>query len=185
VGAATLGVASVGSASAQDTAYTVQAVVSDAEEFAEDYLGLFVHVGPEGSAQLDASEVDSCSFESWNPEELTVHNGRLIDQGDEDMRDVPTKVYVSSEATIEQGTLFVVNRQYECSGAYVGLELEQVGAALGLTETPGDGNADAGTGSTGESSQGSGPGFGVLAGAAGVVGGLLALARRGSDSDGQ
>ena len=77
-----------------------------------------------------------------------------------------------ADADVSAGSLFVINRQFDCPEGYVGLGLEQIGAAVDVdtsTPTPEDASPTDG-------GSASGPGFGV-AGALAGVGGLAGLAK--------
>ena len=168
------GLAAVPTADAQ-AQVTLYAVVSAAEEFADDYAGLFVHVGELSTGELRVEAVEGCDIEGWPPDGFQAYNGSLIDkEGDDPVTSVPAEVYVPVGRDVATGSLFVVNRQHDCPEGYVGLELEQIGASTLDVSTATRGTATPQpTATDGDSA--AGPGFGV-AGALAGVGGLAGLA---------
>lgn len=134
-----------------------------------DLVGYFVHLGGDAGVDTDPSDVDGCGFESWSPTELSAYDARLLDRLDQEHRETETKVHVAGNADVDTGTLWIVNRQVSCPDDHVGLEVEQVGAAVNVsTEESGDSTA----------TEGSGPGFGPLAALGGVVASGVGWARR-------
>lgn len=146
-------------------------MIPDASGLADgDYADLFLHVGETTPGELDASTLQNCTFTSWSPEDVTYREGTLVDHIGEEIQRVPTTVYTNAAEDLPTGSLWVINNTEECPDEYIGLQLEQVGAAvpgnLTATDTPAEG---AGAG---------GPGFGALGTVvAAGVGGLLALLR--------
>lgn len=167
------GLAVVPTAGAQ---ITINAVISAAEEFADDYAGLFVHVGELSTGELQVEAVEDCDIDGWPPDGFEAYNGSLIDKkGDDPVTSIPAEVYVPVGWDVSTGSLFVVNRQHDCPEGYVGLELEQIGASSVEISTATQGTATPEpTASDGGSA--SGPGFGVAGTLAGV-GGLAGLTR--------
>jgi hypothetical protein len=167
-----LGAGALASVPTAEAQYTVTALVARAEEFTDDYAGLFVHVGGESTGELRVEDVDDCAIEGWPPEDLSARDGSLIDRkGDDEEESIPAHVYLPADADVSTGSLFVINRSLDCPEGYVGLELEAIGAAVDVdtsTATPEDGSSTGGSAA--------GPGFGV-AGALAGVGGLAGLAR--------
>lgn len=141
---------------------TIRGMIPEAEQFGGDYQGLFVHVSEAGDAELDASRARACDF-GWNPDKLESYAGKLIDKQAQSHEEVPTKLYVAGDRDLKPGSLWVVEKQHSCPDAYVGLELEQVGAEIVRSKRQVDE---------------SGPGFGPLAALAGVGAGLYAKYRR-------
>lgn len=176
------GVATVGSTALAPRVaaqITRQLVIPAAEEFAEDegYLGYFVHVGDEAADDdVNPEDVDGCEFADWPPDGIQTYNGTLIDRIQEDHRQVPTQVFAATNADIETGSLWVVNRKMTCPDHYVGLEVEQVGAAFGNV------SEDTGTPGTDANPIGQ-PGFGPVATVAGLVTGAAGLARWAQDDE--
>lgn len=171
------GVLATGSAAGQPRV-TRRLVIPSKQSFVEGgYDGYFVHVGERSTGELDASRITECDFASWSPENTAYYNGTLIDRLDENARQVAVTVFASSDAGIQPGTLWAINNHEMCPNSYVGLQAEQIGAALVPETVSGEGEPTP-TGTDGTSAFG--PGFGALGAAAGV-GGLLALLRRGGD----
>ncbi|MFC6939350.1 hypothetical protein ACFQE8_05150 [Salinirubellus sp. GCM10025818] len=169
-GAVAVGATGLGAAQSGGADYTARMVVPGAEEFTDDYAGLFVYVEAQSESELTAEDVSGCEFENWSPDGLDSFTGRLVDQIDDDHRDIPTQIFTTADSGIEAGALYVVNRAIPCPDAYVGLEVEQIRTEnldQGTNEDP-----ETAAGTTG----GDGPGFGV-AGALAGVGGLAGLAR--------
>lgn len=162
--------------------YTTRMVVPPARSFVgeEGYSGYFLHVGSESTGELEADSLSGCGFGDWPPDDLAYFNGRLIDRIDQDAREIETQIYVPATAGISPGTLWVVNREVTCPDEYVGLSVEQIGAAVVV----GSSDADEGGGTTSASdspTDGGGPGFGPLAALAGVAAGVAGYARRRDD----
>lgn len=183
------GAAASGTAALAPTAsarVTRRMIVPEASDFVSEggYAGLFVHVGEETSPTTDPADVDECGFESWSPTELAAYDSQLVDRKDQSHRQTATTVHVASDADVSSGSLWVVNRRIDCSGDVVGLEVEQVGAAIEVSTATATGGAIAGgDGDVATSTEGSGAGFGPLAGAAGLLAAGAALIRRRSSDD--
>jgi hypothetical protein len=166
------GVAAVGTAgfAAGQADYTARLIIPAAEEFTDDYTGIFVYVEAQSEGELDADDVAGCEFDNWSPDGLDSFTGRLVDQIEDDSKDVPTQIFTTADSGVEAGALYVINRSFPCPDGYVGLEVEQIRTEnldQGTNEDP-----ETAAGTTG----GDGPGFGV-AGALAGVGGLAGLAR--------
>lgn len=163
------GVIATGGADAQSRV-TRRVVIPKAEDFARgDYDGFFLHVGETTPGELDVSTLRDCEFRSWAPDGVTNHRGTLVDHVGDEVEQVPTSVHTNEADDLRTGSLWVINGTVSCPDGYVGLTIEQVGAAVPGNVTESE-TATEGTGAVG-------PGFGALAGAAGV-GGLLALLGR-------
>lgn len=152
--------------------YTTRMVIPSADGFTgdENLVGYFVHVDGDASVGTDPSDVDGCGFESWSPTELVAYDARLLDRLDQEHREKKTKVHVAANAEINTGTLWIVNRQVSCPDRQVGLEVEQIGAAVDLPESE--------TATDVTATDGSGPAFGPLAALGGLLAGGAGLARR-------
>lgn len=171
-GAVAGGALATGAASGQPRV-TRRAMIPLADELAEgDYADLFLHVGEKTPGELDASTLRNCTFSSWSPEGVTYRQGTLVDHiGDETQR-VPSTVYTNEAEDLPTGSLWIINNTEQCPEGYVGLQLEQVGAAVEGNLTGTDANGDEGGAGA------FGPGFGAVGVAAAAgVGGLLALLR--------
>ena len=170
-GAAAVGTAGIGAAQSGNTDYTARMVVPQAEDFTDNYTGVFVFVEQQSTAELDAQEIANCEFDgTWSPEELEAFNGRLVDQIEDDHKDIPTQIYTKADSGVSPGALYVINRTYPCPEEYIGLETEQIRSE----DLPQNGSELTGTAT--ETTNGGGPGFGV-AGAVAGVGGLAGLVR--------
>ena len=170
-GAAAVGAAGIGAAQSDGTDYTAHMVIPQAEEFTDNYTGVFVFVEQQSTAELDAQEIANCDFDAtWSPEELEAFNGRLVDQIENDHKDIPTQIYTKADSGVSPGALYVINRTYTCPEAYIGLGVEQIRS----DDLPQNGTNGGET--VTETTDGGGPGFGV-AGAIAGVGGLAGLAR--------
>lgn len=168
-GAVAGGLAVTGGAAAQ-ARVTRRVVIPKAEDIARgDYDGFFLHVGETTPGELGVSTIQQCDFRSWSPSEITYRKGTLVDHIGNEVERVPTTIYTGGDTDLPTGSLWVINNTVSCPDGYIGLLVEQTGAALpgNVTETR---TTTGGAGAAG-------PGFGALAGVAGV-GGLLALLGR-------
>jgi hypothetical protein len=141
----------------------------------EDLTGYFLHVGGDASVDTDPSDVDGCGFANWSPTDLAAYDARLLDRLDDDHREKQTTVHLAANGEVDTGTLWIVNRQVSCPDDHVGVEVEQVGAAVDVpaSETATDSGATA--------TEGSAPGFGLLAALGGLVAGGVGFVRRRGD----
>ncbi|KTG08854.1 hypothetical protein AUR64_13650 [Haloprofundus marisrubri] len=189
VGVGALGLTTIGASAAVGSAQTatVTAAISDgAPSFSDDadYTGLFVHLRGVSNDQ-SVSRLESCSFYGGDDEPI-VYVARFIDRTTEDHPSEETLLYgIEGTDELGVGNLYVVNSQQSCDGPLIELELESVGAstinvstsASDAESSPETDGGDAG-GETAESTETTTPGFGPLAGAAGVGGAALWFSRR-------
>ncbi|WP_231185261.1 hypothetical protein [Haladaptatus sp. DYF46] len=163
---------------------TRQMVARQSNLFENNYAGQFVIVADVKKKEASPDVVSTCEFPNWNANETRVYNGVFIDNlGKEStsQQSVRTDLYTNgNKEEIQIGQPFIINNTQTCSGNYVGLEAQTIptyaanGQPMGATvtgtdqESPGSGGS---TDSGGRSENNSGqPGFGVLAGLAGVTG---------------
>lgn len=150
-----------------------------------DYTGFLVQL----TNRLEDTQVASgdlqCSFANWSPENTTVYETQLIDRVDQETESIASVIYLPSDVDLRSGDVLIINKQHNCSGAYIGVRLENILASdrtRGYVEA---GLAQNGSALDGGQSPGSsgafGPGFGPLAAVGGLAGGAYALARRGDD----
>jgi hypothetical protein len=166
--------------SAANVRRTIRAVIPTQQGFAGNYTGqilLFNHLEAESTT---AEAVENCEFASWSPDSSNRYTGMLVDRLRESPRSADTVIYTngSREATIDVGSVGIINRTHECSGDVIGLEIEQFDPEAIARLGAGDPTA---TPEATETTSSDGPGFGVLAGLVGVGGAALARAVRGSD----
>lgn len=159
---------------------TIRVVIPTQQGFAGNYTGqilLFNHLEAESTT---AEAVGNCEFASWSPDSSNRYTGMLVDRLRESPRSADTVIHTngSREATIDVGSVGIINRTHECSGDVIGLEIEQFDPEAVARLGAGDPTA---TPEATETTTSEGPGFGVLAGLVGVGGAALARAMHGSD----
>lgn len=152
---------------------TIRAVIPTQQMFAGNYTGqilLFNHLEAES---VEEPSVGNCEFATWSPGETNRYVGMLTDRLRERPRSVETEIYTngSREQSIDVGSVGIVNRTQQCSGEFIGLEVETFNPAAVRGLGAGDSTP---TQASTETSTANGPGFGVLAGALGVGGAALA-----------
>lgn len=161
-----------------------QMVTRQSKLFENNYAGQFVIVSNVKKKEASPDVISTCDFPNWNANETWVYNGVFIDNlGKEStsQQSVRTDLYMNgNKEQIEIGQPFIINNTKTCSGNYIGLEAESIptyaanGQPVGPTvtrtdqENPGSGGSNDSGGSS-ENTSGQ-PGFGVLAGLAGITG---------------
>jgi len=165
------------------------AVTPEQEDVEGGLTGTWIHIG-RPVEPVQASIADQCDVVDWGDEDTLTYDATLIDRRNDQYRQ-PIQIYLPRRAEVGGGDLFIVNDEVPCESGYVGIELEQIGArnvdagtkpGEGITETGADTDTAAGGGAQ-EPSDGAGPGFGWIAGAAGLLGGGWLL-RRGEKDGG-
>ena len=183
-----------GIASAQETTVgggiTTTGAVAQLDQY-EDLTGFFLHVEGEASP-IEASVADACNLIDWGNEQTNAYDVVVLDRNQADVPQARTTLYLHEDIDVPAGALWVINGQEQCGSGYVGVQIEQIGAnevEAGLsgdispTSTALD-QAGATDGGGGGISSALGPGFGWLAGAAGLLGGGWLLSRRDEEQGG-
>ncbi len=161
-----------------ETRVTTTAVTPEQEGVEGDLTGMWIHVGPQADP-IQTSIADACDIVDWGDEDTIAYDVQLIDRR-ADPVERSIELYLPRRVEVGSGDLFIINDMVPCESGYVGLELEQIGArdidagvdaGGGLTETE---FTEQGGGPLGQV----GPGFGWLAGAAGLLGGGWLLSQR-------
>lgn len=183
-GALGVGAATTGTATAQDAITAEGAFPSDAPMLGNpDYTGMFVHVA---GINQDAStaDVSGCEFVE-SDDAVVAYDVTLVDRASPDTPQADTIMFASvGSDAVEFGRLFIVTDQQSCNSDRVQVALDQVGSAdirdvsenqsAPRTDTS-DGGGEAGDGGTTNTT---GPGFGLGAAAAGLLGAGELLRRR-------
>lgn len=169
-GTAALGAAPVVNAQGTETKFTSVAIPDSAPTFGEsDYVGLFVHVaGPGGDKPSQG--VGNCPFAGDS--QLVTWNAVVVDKTGNRQQAETTLHAKQGAQDMQGGKLFIVDEQRNCGNGFVQLSLEQVGASSVEVQTSPT--------KKGEGTEGAieGPGFGPVAGVAGLLGaGWLAKRR--------
>lgn len=161
---------------------TNKAVLLELEEF-EDLTGFFIHVEGRPSP-IEASVADACDFVNWENENTSAYDVVVLDRSQADVPQTRTTLYLHESKEVPPGALWVINRQEPCEGGYIGTWIEQIGAteleaALSGDVSPTETEAGVANGDEGGEIlfDAAGPGFGVVAGAAGMLGGGWLLSR--------
>jgi len=167
---------------------TVPAVIPKIERWPDANLaGFMIHVGPTTDpAELTATE--TCEFADWPPDTTIAYDASIINRKLADTPEENTILYVSEDASIPAGALFLVNTFNRCDGPFVGVNVGQIGrydvAGPGVAtdygpvaEVEEDERPNTQTNDSGGSAV-SAPGFGVGAALVGVLGGALLRLRR-------
>jgi|AntDeeMinimDraft_4_1070355.scaffolds.fasta_scaffold00216_15 hypothetical protein len=166
---------------------TTTGVTLEQENVEGDLVGMWIHVG-RPVEPVQASIADQCDIVDWGDEDTLTYDVTLFDRR-ADPYEQQTQLYLPRRAEVGGGDLFIINGQTPCESGYVGVELEQIGARNvdagtkpggGITETGAGANTAAGGGAQ-EPSGGAGPGFGWIAGAAGLLGGGWFVNRGGEE----
>lgn len=162
----------VPAAAAQESGVFTEAAVPDsAPTFdGDDYVGLFVHVSGPGEDR-SSDPVRNCAFAGDGT--LVTWDVMLVDESGTNAQETTTLHAKQGADGMQGGHLFIVNDQQDCGDGYVQLSLEQVGASgidvqTGTEGGAGDGATDADI-----------PGFGPVAGVAGLLGAGWLARRRG------
>lgn len=186
--AATLGtgvVAARGLAAASGVAagqITEAAAIPQPERWSDANLaGFMIHIG--STASIDrADAARQCGVpgsDTWPPDELLAYEVQLINRKDDATGEVGTTMYIGGRAEVAPGKLYVIDSFNRCGNGFVGLSLEQIGRS-DLEVTVNSGNA--GTTAADDGGSGAfGPGFGLPAAVAGILGGGALLQRGESD----
>lgn len=179
-GGLALGLAGSGTglASAAEGEAPMEVIVPAVSEFEGSFEGQFLTVNePAGEADGDPDAVHEACSVPWSRDETSVHVGQLTDRRSDTPVAVRVPVYVDgSETDLVEDVLFAISTASPCQGDYVRLDVEWVStrSLVGKPAGPtvqGQGGQDA---APAETPGGQGSGFGLLAGALGVSGALLA-----------
>lgn len=151
--------------------------------------GKFLHVIGEPTP-IQASIPDSCQYVDWEAPDTRAYDVVLLDHSQSDIPQARTSLFLHKSENVQPKSLWVIDQQNRCSEGYLGIRVGYIGAKalevgfsgdLATPETgPDADNDEAGDGAGGGGSTGVfGPGFDLLAGAAGLLGvGWLARRRR-------
>ncbi|WP_459192912.1 hypothetical protein [Halosimplex sp. J119] len=150
---------------------TEAAAVRQPERWSDANLaGFMIHVG--STAPIDqADAADNCEVpasDTWPPDELIAYEVHLINRKDDAMSEEETTMYIGGRADVAPGKLYIINRFNRCGNGFVGATIEQIGRSD--IEVTVDGEDATATGDDGGSGA-FGPGFGLPAAVAGLVGG--------------
>lgn len=169
-----LGSAVVGSAQVTtDAALPASAPTMDRD----DYTGLLVQV-VDTVPDADTGGLDACEFLEAD-DTPTAYDIRLLDRIQEDHQSEGSTLFAAADnENIDNGKLFIINTQQQCSDEYVSVTLEQIGAsAVGTPSHPAAGE-QVSPGEVGEvTTESEGPGYGVGT-AVGALGASALLAFR-------
>jgi len=147
-------------------------------EFEDEYEGQFLTI--EGPLESDGSPDaihDACGDVPWSTEQTVSKVGQLSDRRSDRPLSVRLPIYVNdAQSNLVEDALFVVSDANPCEGEYVRLDVEWV-TTRSLVGKPAGPVAAGGEGAA-QTDGSDGPGLGVLAGLAGLAGGILALWRR-------
>lgn len=192
-----------GARAAAEGANTPQTVIVPAvSEFEDGYEGQFLQITePTDDEAIDPSPSDvnqNCDV-PWPDDNTSANVGQLTDRRSDAPLAVELPVYMNSEETdIVEDALFVISNAIPCEGQFVRLELSWITTRSLVGGDPGPVAADDGAGAGGgqagadggqagvaETEGGDGPGFGLVGGALGVGGVLLARWLRGGSDPGE
>lgn len=165
-----------GTAAAQGSRIRRRVVLPNGEDRFEDYnQNLFLHVIESTNVTLDRKEFEKCNFADWDPESTTAYRTHLIDSLEGDPDPVETNVFVNQTAAnvehaLEPGSLYIIDKEVDCPGRYVGLKVEWLSGNTPTGGTEGNGSPT--------TTNGSGPGFGALTALGAIGAGALVRAWR-------
>ncbi|ESP87560.1 hypothetical protein [Candidatus Halobonum tyrrellensis] len=178
-GALGVGAATTGTASAQEDTITDEgAFPADAPTLGNsDYTGMFVHVGGINQ-EASTADVSGCEFVE-SDDAVVAYDVTLIDRASPDTPQADTIMFASvGSDAVEFGRLFIVTGQQSCNSDRVQVALEQVGSA-DIRDVSENQSAPRTDTSDGGATNTTGPGFGLGAAAAGLLGAGELLRRRG------
>jgi hypothetical protein len=170
-----------GDETASPSPIITMAVTLEQEDVEGDLTGMWIHVS-RPVEPVQASIADQCDVVDWGDQDTLTYDATLIDRRNDDYQQ-PIQIYFPRSAEVGGGDLFIVNDTTPCESGYIGVELEQIGARnVDAGTKPGEGITETGTetdvaGGAQEPSDSAGPGFGLPAAAAGLLGGGWLLNR--------
>jgi hypothetical protein len=180
----TAGATSVQATNRAQNRTTRQFVVPKVEPFAGNLVGQFVLITSKPDEAVSPNVVSNCSFPNWKASETELYNGMLLDRVSDSPQLKQVDVYANgNKSGIDASQPFIVSKTTSCSNEYVGVEAQAVPERAA---DDGDGPTVTGTDpeptTTGTTANDGGqPGFGALAGVAGVAGAMLLRAVRGEE----
>lgn len=159
---------------------TEAAAIPQPERWSDANLaGFMIHIG--STAPIDradtARECGVPGSDTWPPDELLAYEVQLINRKDEATAEEETTMYIGGAAEVAPGKLYIINRFNRCGNGFVGISIEQIGRSdVAVTV---DDSANAATTAVDDGGSGAfGPGFGLPAAVAGLLGGGALLRRR-------
>lgn len=167
---------------------TRQMLVPRLEPFAGNLVGQFILITNRKQKQASPTAVSNCAFPNWKAENTAVYRAMILDRLSDTPQYVTGEVYVNgTKPRLRLGQPFIVSKTVPCTNDYVGVEAQSVPPSVGEDDPAGPtvtttGNGSGATTGGDDTTTGGGdattndggqPGFGALAGAAGVVGGAL------------
>lgn len=159
-------------------------VVPSVEDFRNNYAGQFLTILEQGETTTPENlSLEGCQRVQWPSDETAQVRGQLSDRRSDSPQAVQLPVFVDGRSdAINEDMMFIVNRATECDGGqYVQLDIATVTVRSVVIEEEGPRVVDGPLPRSTPTPEGDGPGFGLVAGAVGVVGALLARALRGRE----
>lgn len=127
LGAGTTGLAGGTRRRQEESGITAQAAIVRPDGVEQSLAGFFVHVSDRVNP-LQAQVSDQCGAVDWDPQATLQYDSTLINRQEERHTSYQVPLYVPDRIDLRGGELFVVNNEQPCQSAYVGLQLEQIGA---------------------------------------------------------
>jgi len=146
-----------------------------------NFAGFMIHVGGSLSPEQErvAADCELISSDTWPPDEMLAYDAQLINRKDDSTEQAETTLYIGEAADVTPGKLYIVNRFNRCDSDFLGVSLEQIGLSEVNVDVEADERPNAETTGVSEGGSGAfGPGFGLVASLAGLLGGGALLRRR-------
>lgn len=169
------------SAAQEGEVVTPSVIIPTVEEFENNYTGQFLTLRSNSTDAGDLEAVrDACPELPWPADQTQQIEGQLTDRRSNEPIAVRLPVFIDDRQRPEQDdALYVISRVDACGDEYVSLQLSAVDLRNISGGAPGPGaSGDGGSGNT----DGIGAGPGLLAGAVGGVGAVLARVLSDNDS---
>ncbi|WP_436925745.1 PGF-CTERM sorting domain-containing protein [Halosimplex amylolyticum] len=134
--------------------------------------GFMIHVGSTASIERadTARQCEVVGSDTWPPDELLAYEVQLINRKDDAASEEETTMYIGGRADVAPGKLYIINRFNRCDNGFVGISLEQIGRSD--VDVTVDDSANAATTAADDGGSGAfGPGFGLPAAIAALLGG--------------
>ncbi|QLH80731.1 hypothetical protein [Halosimplex pelagicum] len=192
LGASAVGAGAVAGASGVASAQITQAaaIPEVARWENENLAGFMIHVGG-STSPTQVRVAEGCvppGSDTWPPDEMLAYDAMVINRKLGDTPEAETTLYIGGSVEVLPGQLYLISRFNRCDDGFVGVSLEQIGRS-DVSAGPGqqatnrpvadveedERPRDLGTTQTPDAT---GPGFGLLASFAGLLGGGALLRRR-------
>jgi hypothetical protein len=160
---------------------TPSVIIPAVDEFEGNYEGQFLTIrgGTVGSGDLEAVRA-ACGELPWPEDEVEQIEGQLTDRRSDEPFAVRLPVVLNGQQRPEQDdALFIISDATPCGEEYVQLQLSPIDLRNIASEESGPGIGEE---AESEATEDNAAGLGLLAGAIGGVGGVLAWLRSARDS---